>query len=120
MAKILVTDDSETIRKLLDITLRGAGHNITLAADGNEALAKFREEVFDLIITDINMPGLNGIELIRAIRRENTNIPILVLTSEIEQTLRQQGTEAGANGWIIKPFKPPQFLEIVRHILEEN
>ncbi|MCS6972078.1 MAG: response regulator, partial [Leptospiraceae bacterium] len=99
MAKILVTDDSETIRKLLDITLRGVGHAVTLAADGNEALAKFRDGAFDLVITDINMPKMNGIELIRAIRQENANVPILVLTSETEEALRQQGTEAGANGW---------------------
>lgn len=118
MAQILIVDDSETIRKLADMTLSAAGHSVAHACDGEEGLSKFQTGSFDLVISDINMPKKNGIELVKAIRALNSEIPILVLTTESEDAMRKKGAEAGADGWIVKPFKPAQFVDIVKQILE--
>jgi len=118
MATILAVDDSETMRQMVKMTLQAGNYQVVLASDGEEGLNKFLNSTgVDLVITDINMPKLDGIGLIREIRARNTTVPILALTTESEDTMRKKGAEAGANGWMVKPFKPAQFIDIVRQIL---
>jgi two-component system chemotaxis response regulator CheY len=116
MAHILAVDDSEPIRKMLRMVLANSGHTLELAADGIEALDIFSRNSFNLVVTDINMPRMTGLELIRQIRYLNAEIPILALTTESEQRIREQGKIAGVDGWIVKPFRPAQFLDIVKQI----
>jgi two-component system chemotaxis response regulator CheY len=118
MPRILAVDDSEPMRQMVEQTLRSGGHETVLAVDGSDALTRFRAEQFDLIITDINMPVMDGYALTRAIREINQKIPILALTTEGEHAKRVSGQQAGVDGWIVKPFKPAQFLAIVKQILE--
>lgn len=118
MSKILAVDDSVPMRQMVEQTLKSGGHEAVLAIDGADAMAKFKAEQFDLVITDINMPGLDGYGLTRAIRAVDQKIPILALTTEGEQAKRKSGEEAGVDGWIVKPFRPAQFLAIVKQILE--
>jgi two-component system chemotaxis response regulator CheY len=117
MGNILAVDDSEPMRKMVELVLKSGGHQVTLANDGVEALQKFQAGKFDLIVTDINMPNMNGIELIKAVRAQHSDIPIVALTTESEDDMRKKGAEAGADGWVVKPFKPAQFLDIIRQIL---
>ena len=116
MAHILAVDDSEPIRKLVTTVLISSGHTLELACDGIEALERFARNRFDLVVTDINMPRMAGIELVRQIRSINADVPILALTTESDQQMREQGRLAGVDGWIVKPFKPSQFLDIVRQV----
>lgn len=118
MATILAVDDSETMRQMVKMTLQAGNYQVVLASDGEEGLSKFlNSTAVDLVITDINMPKLDGIGLIKEIRARNTSVPILALTTESEDTMRKKGAEAGANGWMVKPFKPAQFIDIVRQII---
>ena len=118
MATILAVDDSETMRQMVKMTLQAGNYEVGLASDGEEGLSKFMSSTnVDLVITDINMPKMDGIGLIKEIRSRNATIPILALTTESEDTMRKKGAEAGANGWMVKPFKPAQFIDIVRQIL---
>lgn len=117
--KILAVDDSDTMREMVKETLELGGYEVILAVDGVDGVKKFKENPgLNLVIADINMPNLNGIEMIREIRKENTEVPILTLTTESEDTMKQKGKDAGADGWIVKPFRPPQFLDIIKQILE--
>lgn len=119
MAKILAVDDSSTIRKLVKFTLQMKKYDVVLAEDGMEAFDLFNEYNFDLIITDLNMPRMDGIELIRKIRAgdKNNTIPIILLTTESEEKDKQMGMEAGVSSYMIKPFQPPQLLgEIGKYI----
>ncbi|HMV36171.1 MAG TPA: response regulator [Turneriella sp.] len=118
MSRILAVDDSEPMRQMVEQTLRSGGHETVLAVDGKDALEKFRAGEFDLIITDINMPVMDGYEFTRVVREFDDQTPILALTTEGEQAKRTSGQEAGVDGWIVKPFKPAQFLAIVKQILE--
>ena len=117
MGNILAVDDSEPMRQMVELVLKSGGHQVTLANDGVEGLQKFQAGKFDLIVTDINMPNMHGIELIKAVRTLNADIPIVALTTESEDDMRKKGAEAGADGWVVKPFKPAQFLDIIRQIL---
>ncbi|MFO1469879.1 MAG: response regulator [Turneriella sp.] len=117
MARILAVDDSEPMRQLVSQTLKTGGHDVLLGFDGGSALEIFAAEKFQLVITDINMPGMDGIELVRHIRARDTEIPILALTTEGDESFRRRGEEAGVDGWIVKPFKPAQFIAIVKQIL---
>ncbi len=117
MARILAVDDSEPMRQLVSQALKTGGHGVVLAVDGLNALGLFTAEKFDLVITDINMPGIDGIELVRRIRTRDPEIPILALTTEGDESFRRRGEEAGVDGWIVKPFKPAQFIAIVKQIL---
>lgn len=119
MATILAVDDSETMRQLVKMTLQAGNYQVVLASDGEEGLYKFINSTaaVDLVITDINMPKMDGIGLIREIRSRNSSVPILALTTESEDHMRKKGAEAGANGWMVKPFKPAQFIDIIRQIL---
>ena len=120
MATILVVDDSTTMRQMVSFTLTSAGHEVVEAADGNEGVAAARQGKFDLVITDVNMPGMNGIELVRALRAlpEYKFTPMLVLTTESEQSIKQKGRDAGATGWIVKPFSPDVLLNTLTKVLD--
>ena len=116
MNHILIADDSKPIRQLLQFVLEGAGYRVDAACDGSEALTMAQEQHYDLVITDINMPNMNGIELIQALRQLNgyCGLPILTLTTEATNPMKQQGREAGATGWIVKPFIPKKLLDAVK------
>lgn len=119
MAKrVLTVDDSATVRQVLSMTLASAGYNVTEAGDGEDALQQFDCSSFDLVVTDLNMPKMDGIDLIRQIRkRAGTRfMPIIMLTTESQPERKQEGKKAGASGWITKPFRPDQLLAVVRMI----
>lgn len=117
MKKILHVDDSETIVMMSKMILKDK-FELTIARDGEDGLNKFRQEKFDLIISDVNMPKMTGLEMIKEIRKIDTEIPILVLTTETEQCVRKAGQEAGANGWIVKPFKPSSFIDTLEQAMQ--
>ncbi len=99
------------------MVLRAGGCTCSLAGDGQEALGRFEAESFDLIVTDMNMPIMDGITFITEVRMRDSTVPILALTTESEDPIRERGKFAGVNGWVLKPFKPVQFLDIVRQIV---
>lgn len=118
MQTVLAVDDSETMRQMVMMTLKTGNYQVLLACDGEEGLQTFISTTgVDLVVTDINMPKLDGIGLIKAIRARNADVPILALTTESEDGMRKKGTEAGANGWLTKPFKPVQFMELVKRVI---
>jgi two-component system chemotaxis response regulator CheY len=119
MPHILAVDDSQTMRDAVKETLESAGYQVTVAENGLDGLEKFKQGKFDLIIADINMPVMDGITMIKEIRKINTEVPIITLTTESEESKKQEGRNAGADGWIVKPFRPAQFLDIIKQILEE-
>lgn len=120
MASVLAVDDSVSLRKLLAATLQQAGHQVTEASNGNEALAAAKQHSFNLVISDINMPLMDGLTFIRNLRVLGAYkfTPILVLTTEMDPEKKKQAKEAGATGWIVKPFDPPQLLATIRKVLE--
>jgi two-component system, chemotaxis family, chemotaxis protein CheY len=117
--KIMTVDDSFTVRQMLTFTLEDAGYEVVEAVDGEDALAKLAEHQVHMLITDLNMPKMDGIGLIRQVRKDTKNrfIPIIMLTTESQETKKQEGKAAGASGWIVKPFKPQQLLAVVRMVL---
>ena len=119
MAKILAVDDSASMRQMVTFTLKGAGHEVIEAADGQEALQKAKEGQVDLVLTDVNMPNMDGITLIRELRSLETYkfTPILTLTTESGGEKKQEGKTAGATGWIVKPFSPDQLLATIKRVL---
>jgi len=119
MANILAVDDSSSMRQMVTFTLKGAGHQVTEAADGQEALNKAKSQQFDLIITDVNMPVMDGITFIKNLRGEVNYkfTPMLMLTTESAADKKSQGKAAGATGWIVKPFNPDQLLNTVKKVL---
>ncbi len=116
---ILVADDEPSIRSLVDYVLGQAGFDVVLAKDGKEALAYAQEHTVDLVLTDINMPNLDGIGLIKGLRALNHYkfVPLLVLTTESGTEKKMQGKAAGATGWIVKPFDPEQLLSTIEKVL---
>jgi len=116
MAKrIMAVDDSKTMRDMVSFTLKGAGYEVLVADDGVNAISALVGEDVDLIITDVNMPNMNGIELVQKLREDPRfrATPILILTTESGDSLKQQGRAAGATGWIVKPFVPEKLLKVV-------
>ena len=117
--RILTVDDSRSMRALLRMTLGGSGFEVAEAEDGQAALEWLEENEVDLIITDINMPRLDGfgfIEKLRGEHRRHVDRPILVLTTECTEEKRARAREAGATGWIVKPFDPERLVAAVRHV----
>lgn len=116
--KILIIDDSATMRQMINIILKGAGHEVVQAGDGPEGISKL-DNSFDLVITDYNMPGMNGIEVIKQIRSGGVKpaVPILMVTTESEDAKKQAGKEAGATGWVTKPFQKEQLLGVLDKVL---
>lgn len=119
MAKILAVDDSASMRQMVSHTLKQQGHEVTEAADGQEALGKAKSGSFDAVISDINMPQMDGITLVRELRALPAFkfIPILLLTTESAPEKKQEGKQAGATGWLTKPFDPDQLLKTVGKVL---
>jgi len=115
MATILTVDDSPSIRQMIKVALEPAGHTVIEAADGAQGLAMAQSSRPSMVITDLNMPVMNGLELIRALRQQPTltGLPIVFLTTESSDTVKQEAKSAGATGWITKPFKPEQLLAVV-------
>ncbi|NQZ53489.1 MAG: response regulator [Piscirickettsiaceae bacterium] len=120
MAKILAVDDSASMRQMVAFTLKGAGHTVTDAADGKQALDIAKRQSFDLVLTDVNMPIMDGITLTKELRALPAYrfTPILVLTTEAGIEKKQEGRAAGATGWLVKPFNPDQLLATIREVLE--
>lgn len=116
--KILAVDDSKTMREMVSFTLKGAGYDIVEAEDGKAALAVLNGQPIDAVITDLNMPNMNGFELIRALRANPTYkfTPILMLTTEGDAAKKEEGKAAGATGWIVKPFNPEKLVEVVKKV----
>jgi two-component system, chemotaxis family, chemotaxis protein CheY len=113
---ILAIDDSRTIRQLVSHTLTGAGFSVVTADDGEAGVASFQDARFDAVITDINMPRLDGFGVIAAIRggAANRKVPILVLTTESSAEFKDRARSLGATGWIVKPFEDAQLIEIMK------
>ncbi len=119
MAKILAVDDSASMRQMVSSTLKGAGHDVIEASDGVEALGVAQNGSVDLVISDVNMPNMDGITLIGELRKLASYkfIPILMLTTESSMDKKTQGKAAGATGWIVKPFNPDQLLATIKKVL---
>ena len=117
--KVLAIDDSRTIRELLRQVMEAAGFHFAAASDGVEGVARYAELRPDVVITDINMPVMDGIELIRALRAESAyrHTPILMLTTEAGPDRKKEGKDAGATGWIVKPFDPAQLVATMHRVL---
>lgn len=116
---ILIVDDSTSVRQMVGFTLQTAGYQVVEAVDGRDALGKLKAAAPQLIITDLNMPNLDGIGLIKAVRADGSHrfTPILMLTTESQPARKQEGKAAGATGWIVKPFRPEQLVGVVRKVL---
>jgi two-component system chemotaxis response regulator CheY len=116
---ILCVDDSASIRQMVKLTLAGAGYQIIQASDGAEGLAKARESTVNLVVTDLNMPVMNGLGLIRELRKLSAykGVPIIFLTTESDAGLKQEAKAAGATAWITKPFQQEQLVGVVRKVL---
>ncbi len=119
MKNILIVDDSSVVRMSLGFVLKENGYNVVEAVDGVEGVDKTRNQGFDLIITDINMPNMGGLELVEHVRAEEKNkyAPILVLTTESGQEMLDEGKKAGATGWIVKPFTNEKLLATIKRVL---
>ncbi len=120
MSKVILTvDDSASVRQMVTFTLKNEGYDIIEAIDGVDALTKIEEKPADMVITDLNMPNMDGIELIKKLRAnpQFKFIPIIFLTTESQSEKKQAGKEAGATGWIVKPFKPEQLVNVIKKVL---
>ncbi len=117
--RIMTVDDSASVRQMVSFTLKDAGYDVVEAVDGKDALGKLSASPVNMVITDLNMPNLDGIGLIRELRGQAAFkfIPIIMLTTESQDTKKQEGKSAGATGWIVKPFKADQLLAVVRKVL---
>lgn len=118
-ASILTVDDSASLRMAIRIALTGAGYAVTEAGDGVEGLAKAAETRFDMIVTDLNMPNMDGLTMIRELRSQpaQAGIPIIFLTTESDADMKAQAKAAGATGWLVKPFVPDQLVKVARKVL---
>ena len=121
MPTILTVDDSPSVRMVVKTVLGGAGYTVIEAGDGAEGLAKAKANSIAMVITDLNMPVMNGLELIRHLRKVATivGIPIVFLTTESNETAKAEAKAAGATGWITKPFKPEQLLSVVTKLVKK-
>lgn len=122
MQTILAVDDSVSMRQMVSFTLRGAGFDVVVAVDGQDAWDKSSTRSFDLVLTDQNMPGLDGIGLTRRLRElpQYRRTPILILTTESDDGMKRAGREAGATGWMVKPFDPAKLIEVIRKVIPET
>lgn len=115
---IMTVDDSKTMRDMVAFTLRGAGYQVSEAENGLKALDALRNMHVDVVITDVNMPVMDGITLIRALRAEAKYraTPLLMLTTESDPAKKAEGRSAGATGWLVKPFDPQRLLDVVARV----
>lgn len=119
MAAILAVDDSASIRQTVKIALGSAGHAVCEAVNGSDGLCKARDGTFDLVITDLNMPEMDGLTMIQELRKQSAyqGVPILFLTTESDAGIKSQAKAAGATGWITKPFAADQLTRVVEKVL---
>lgn len=119
MATILAVDDSASMRQMVTFTLKGAGYDVQEASDGSEALTAVKNKKFDLVLSDVNMPVMDGIEFVTELRKlsEYKFVPVLMLTTESTGDKKMAGKKAGATGWIVKPFNPDQLLSTIKKVL---
>jgi two-component system chemotaxis response regulator CheY len=117
--RVLAVDDSPTMRQMVAFSLREAGFEVSEAEDGADALAKARQEKYSCVVADVNMPKMDGITLIRELRRlpDYRFTPLLMLTTESGGEKKLEGKAAGATGWIVKPFDPQQLVATIRKVL---
>ena len=117
--RILTVDDSASMRQMVLLTLQGAGYDVVQACDGVEALELARLSPVDLVLTDVHMPRMDGITLVRELRAllNYKFVPMLILTTESSQEKKMDGKRAGATGWIVKPYNPPQLLATVARVI---
>lgn len=120
MAKtILAVDDSASIRQMVSFTLKSAGYEVVEAVDGMDGLEKAKSKSINLVLTDQNMPRMDGLSLIKSLRAmpQYAAVPILMLTTESSDAMKTQGRAAGATGWLVKPFDPQKLIEVVRKVI---
>jgi len=120
MKRILTVDDSSSVRQMVCFTLRKAGYEVVEAVDGQDGLDKVSGGKFDLIVTDLNMPNLDGIQMITAVRKVSgySFVPILMLTTESQTEKKDAGRKAGATGWIVKPFNADQLISVIQKLVK--
>jgi two-component system chemotaxis response regulator CheY len=120
MQSILAVDDSASMRQMVAFTLKAAGYNVIEAADGQEAYEKARGQQVDLVLTDQNMPKMDGITLVKSLRGLPmfSGTPILILTTESSDEMKAKGKAAGATGWLVKPFDPAKLIEVIRKVIK--
>ena len=120
MGKLIMTaDDSASVRQMVAFTLKQNGYEVIEAVDGQDALQKLAGKKVDMLLTDLNMPKMDGLGLIKGVRAGGLNkfIPIIMLTTESQDCKKAEGKAAGATGWIVKPFKPEQLIAVVKKVL---
>ncbi len=117
MKKALAVDDSATMRNLVKIALEGAGFSVDTAENGQQALELARKNDYDIVISDINMPIMDGLQFLREFRSFNRRTPVLMLTTETEAAKKEEAKRLGATGWIVKPFKPEDLVKVVRRVV---
>jgi len=119
MHSILAVDDSASMRQMVSFTLKSAGYNVVEAVDGQDAWEKAGGRTFDLVLTDQNMPRMDGISLTKKLREspQFKSTPILMLTTESSDQMKQAGRAAGATGWLVKPFDPNKLIEVIRKVI---
>jgi len=119
MHSILAVDDSPSMRKMVSFTLTGAGYQVIEAVDGQDAYEKAQAHNIDLVLADQNMPRLDGLGLTRMLRQDARfkTIPILILTTESSDQMKQAGKTAGATGWLVKPFDPTRLIEVIKKVI---
>jgi len=116
---ILAVDDSASIRQMVSFTLKSAGYDVVEAIDGQDGLDKAKAKSINLILTDQNMPRMDGLTLVKSLRKlpQYASTPILILTTESSDAMKSQGRAAGATGWLVKPFDPQKLIEVVRKVI---
>lgn len=116
---VLCVDDSASVRQMVSFTLESAGYTPDTAVDGADAITKLDQNKYQLIITDLNMPNLDGIGMIRKVRAmpQHAGIPIVMLTTESDETKKMEGKAAGATGWIVKPFDQAKLVAVVNKLI---
>ncbi len=120
MAKtIMIVDDSASLRQVVGIALRGAGYEVIEGCDGRDALSKLSGRKVNLIISDVNMPNMDGITFVKELKQMPSYkfTPVIMLTTESQEAKKQQGQAAGAKAWVVKPFKPEQMLGAVQKLV---
>ncbi len=121
MANVLTVDDSPSVCQMVKVVLGPEGHSVVSANDGAAGLAKAKAQRFDLILTDLNMPVMNGMEMIKAVRAlpNYVGVPIVFLTTESDESMKSQAKAAGATGWLTKPFKPEQLHAVIAKLVRK-
>ncbi|WAJ29837.1 response regulator [Antarcticirhabdus aurantiaca] len=116
---VLCVDDSASIRQMVSFTLESAGYSPTTAVDGADAITKLETQSFSLVITDLNMPNLDGIGMIRKLRAmpKHAGVPVVMLTTESDEAKKAEGKAAGATGWIVKPFDQAKLVAVVNKLI---